>query len=56
MTKERAGFYDLHVEIPLTMRKEARAAAEAEDRSLTQWVRRAIREKLDRDQAPEREA
>lgn len=38
------------------MRQAIQEAAKAEDRLQTQWVRRAIREKLDRDQAPEREA
>jgi hypothetical protein len=41
--------HDLHIIVPAQLRAEAITAAAAQDLKLGQWLRRAIREKLDRE-------
>jgi hypothetical protein len=40
--------YDLHILIPVPMKPEIWAAARAADLNPSQWLRRAIRDQLDR--------
>jgi hypothetical protein len=44
-----SGWWELHVQIPRELRDEVFDAARARDLTPTQWMRRAIREKLERD-------
>jgi hypothetical protein len=39
----------LRIAVPVSMRAEVKAAARAADLTLAGWMRRAVREKLERD-------
>lgn len=41
--------HELHVQVEVTLRDQVWAAAKSQDRSPSQWIRAAIREKLARD-------
>lgn len=41
--------HELHVQVPLEMRDQVWAAAQARDMSPSQWIRQAIRAQLERE-------